>query len=63
MFWISLVIRWSAMNAFVFHYGVYRTVAEWDEAPRAPARARAWALRSLVLWISLVFIGRAIAFF
>jgi len=64
MFWISLVILLvAALNAFVFHYGVYRTVAEWDEAPRAPARARAWALRSLVLWISLVFIGRAIAFF
>jgi hypothetical protein len=64
MYWISsLVLLATGVNAMIFHFGVYRTVADWDDAKVAPASARGWAIRSLILWISLVFIGRAIAFF
>jgi hypothetical protein len=64
MFWISmLILLIVGVDAFNFRRGVFSSVQDWDEAPRAPERARAWAVRSLVLWTCLVFAGRATAFF
>jgi len=64
MFWISmLLLLLAGANAMAFHFGAYRTVSSWDDAPLAPAGARRWAGISLVLWIVLIFAGRAIAFF
>jgi uncharacterized membrane protein len=64
MFWTSLVlILLVGVNALIFHYGVYRDVAAWDQPTPAPASARRWAAVSLFLWIAIVFAGRAIAFF
>ncbi len=64
MFWISLALLVIAgVNAMVFRFGVYRSVAAWDDDPEAPPGARRWAGVSLFLWITLVFVGRAIAFF
>jgi hypothetical protein len=64
MFWISLgVLLLAGLNAAIFRYGIYRSVAAWDEAAVAPDSARRWAGMSLFLWIAMIFIGRAIAFF
>jgi uncharacterized membrane protein len=64
MFWISNVLLLLAgFNAFIFRWGAYRRVKEWDSAPQAPPSARRWATFSLFLWIILIFAGRAIAFF
>ena len=64
MYWISLLLLLAAgVNAFVFRFGIYRSVASWDDAAIAPPSARRWAGLSLALWIALVFAGRAIAFF
>ncbi len=64
MWWISLgVLLVAGLNAAIFRYGVYRSVAAWDEAAVAPAGARRWAGVSLILWITMIFAGRAIAFF
>jgi len=64
MFWLSNVLLLAAgINALAFRFGAYRSVSEWDSAPEAPASARRWAGVSLFLWITLVFVGRAIAFF
>jgi hypothetical protein len=64
MFWISLgVLLVAGLNAAIFRYGIYRSVAAWDEAAVAPASARRWAGVSLFLWIALIFAGRATAFF
>ena len=64
MFWISLVVLVLAgWNAATFRFGVYKSISKWDESPVAPANARRWAKISLCLWIALVFIGRATAFF
>lgn len=64
MFWASLfVLLFIGVDAAIFRNGVYRTVSEWNQKLPAPAPARAWAARSLSLWIALVFIGRAMAFF
>ena len=64
MFWISmLLLLLAGANAMAFHFGAYRTVAAWDDAPIAQVNARRWAGISLFLWIALIFAGRAIAFF
>jgi hypothetical protein len=64
MFWISLgVLLVAGLNAAISRYGIYRTVAAWDEAAVTPASARRWAGVSLFLWIALIFAGRATAFF
>ncbi|HEY6905518.1 MAG TPA: DUF6644 family protein [Candidatus Acidoferrales bacterium] len=64
MYWISLLLLLAAgANAFVFRFGIYRSVASWDRAAVTPPSARRWAGLSLALWIALVFAGRAIAFF
>lgn len=62
-FWLSLVLLvLVGLNAWIFHSGIYCRVAEWDTAVIAPHPARRWAWISIVLWIALVFAGRAIAF-
>ncbi|HKV04812.1 MAG TPA: DUF6644 family protein [Candidatus Acidoferrales bacterium] len=64
VFWISVgLLLIAGVNAMVFRFGVYRSVAAWDETSAAPVNARRWASVSLFLWIALVFAGRAIAFF
>ncbi len=62
-FWLSLVLlALVGLNAWIFRYGIYRRVAEWDTSQVTPQSARRWAWISIVLWIALVFAGRAIAF-
>lgn len=62
-FWISLVLLAAVgLNAWIFHSGVYRRVAEWGTGEIAPPPARQWAWISLAIWIALVFAGRLIAF-
>jgi hypothetical protein len=64
MYWISVLLLLAAgVNALVFRFGIYRSVASWDDAAITPPGARRWAGLSLALWISLIFAGRAIAFF
>jgi len=64
MWWISLgVLALAAVNAAIFRYGIYRSVASWDQDVVTPWSARRWAGISLAIWIGSVFIGRAIAFF
>jgi hypothetical protein len=52
----------AALNMVVFHFGAYRSVAEWDTAPVPPAAARRAGAVSLVLWIAVIFFGRWIGF-
>ncbi len=64
MFWISLLLLLLVgINALVFRLGVYRTIAEWDDAEVMPPQARLAGKISLALWTLLVLAGRAIAFF
>jgi hypothetical protein len=57
---VALVL--AGLNAFVFHSGVDRHVAEWDLAPTTPAAARRAGAASLVLWAIIVVSGRMIAY-
>jgi len=64
MFWISMgILVLAGVNAAVFRYGIYRSVASWDTAAVAPPSARRWAGISIFLWIALILTGRATAFF
>ena len=62
-FWASLLLLvLFGANALVFRFGIYRSVAEWDEASSTPAAARMAAIISLLLLAAIVFAGRGIAF-
>lgn len=52
----------AGLNAWVFHATVYARVAEWDDAPSPPRRARLAGGLSLLLWIGVVTTGRFIAY-
>lgn len=57
------LIGCAGLNALLFHAGPYRQVTKWiaGGAP-APARARAHALLSILLWIAVVSCGRLLAY-
>jgi hypothetical protein len=59
-----VLLLMAGLNAFIFQFGAYRQVANWDEAARKPpAGARVAAWTSLVLWVVIVFAGRGIAYY
>ena len=51
------------ISAIVFHYTVGRKVALTEEGRIAPAFSKATGIVGIVLWLSVGFAGRAIAFF
>jgi hypothetical protein len=57
---IALIL--AGLNAFVFHSGIDRQVAEWDLHPTPPRAARRAGLTSLILWAIIVVAGRMIAY-
>ena len=57
------LIAAAALNASIFHKGVYRSVRAWDRNVRAPAAARISAAFSLALWAGVLSCGRLLAYF
>ena len=57
-----LLLALSAVNMLVFKWTAFRKVHDWDRAPSAPGVGRTVAVLSLVLWISIIFMGRMIGF-
>ncbi len=53
----------AGLNVWYFHAKVYPTVAEWDEAPVLPWRARMVGIFSLTLWFGIIIAGRWTAYF
>jgi len=52
----------AAINAAVFHAGVFRGAASWDSGVVVPARAKLHALLSLLIWIGVLACGRLLAY-
>jgi hypothetical protein len=52
----------GALNAFVFHTVVYRSVASWDVHEVAPGVARWHAALSLAIWTTTIGCGRLLAY-
>jgi hypothetical protein len=52
----------AGANMLIFHFGVFRRVADWDDALPPPSAARLAGALSISLWIAVVFFGRWIGF-
>lgn len=52
----------AGLNMLFFHFVTYKTVDQWDTAASPPTAVKLSAVLSLVLWIVIVFCGRAIGF-
>jgi hypothetical protein len=63
-FWAKMALLVLAgLNPFIFHTTVYRTVGQWGEEAVIPARAKAAAVFSLLLWSAIIVLGRLIAYY
>jgi hypothetical protein len=60
--WKLLFLAVAAINALLFHYGVYRGARTWDSALHTPARARWAGAVSIVCWIGVIAAGRAVGY-
>ena len=52
----------AGLNVLLFHLTVFRSVAQWDRALVAPARARLAGAVSLALWLTILAAGRMIGY-
>jgi hypothetical protein len=52
----------AGINMLVFELTAGRSIRRWDKAPSAPMMGRTTAVLSLVIWISIIFLGRWIGF-
>ena len=57
-----LLLVLTGINLLVFELTAGRTIHRWDTAPSAPRSGKAVAVLSLVMWISIIFMGRIIGF-
>ncbi len=57
-----IMLMLAGVNAWLFHSGIYRRVAEWDLASPPPRRARLAGALSLALWGAIIIAGRMIAY-
>jgi len=62
-FWTkNLLILLAGINIWYFHTKTYQTVEEWNTDPTPPFAARLAGIVSIVLWASIVMVGRMIAY-
>lgn len=52
----------AGLNMLYFHFVTYKTVDQWDTLASPPMAVKLSAVLSLVLWVVIVFCGRAIGF-
>jgi uncharacterized membrane protein len=52
----------AGLNMALFEFTDGRTVRSWDSSPSAPRVGKGVAVASLVLWVSIIFMGRIIGF-
>lgn len=58
-----VMLMLAALNMAIFHLGAYRGVASWDRAPAVPPPAAKLAgALSLLIWLSVITLGRWIGF-
>ncbi len=50
------------LNMLYFHFVTYKTVDQWDTATELPGSVKMAGIVSLLIWIVIVFCGRAIGF-
>lgn len=57
-----LLLLCAGINMAAFHLTAGKSVARWDTQPAAPGIGRLTAALSIVLWVAIIFTGRAIGF-
>jgi hypothetical protein len=57
-----VLLMLAGLNMLVFELTAGRSIHRWDSAPSAPRAGKAAAALSLVLWITIIFVGRWIGF-
>jgi hypothetical protein len=57
-----LLLLGAGLNALLFHAGVFRSVAAWDQHVPTPRAAKLAAILSLAIWIGVIACGRLIAY-
>jgi hypothetical protein len=57
-----LLLLAAALNALLFHAGVFRSVAAWDQHVPTPRGAKFSAGLSLAIWVGVISCGRLIAY-
>jgi len=63
-FWVKMsCLVLVAVHAIIFRPRVYNQTEEIDKSPVIPTRAKAAALLSLVLWLSILTMGRLIGYY
>ena len=60
--WKMVLILLAGVNMAVFHLSTWRGVGSWDTSSALPKAAKLAGGLSLVLWIAVVFVARAIGF-
>lgn len=62
-FWTKMVLMvFAGINAMVFHFTTYQSVAQWDTDAVPPAGARRAGFIGLVLWAGIMVFGRLTAY-
>ena len=63
-FWMKLsMLLMVGVHAVIFRPTVYNRTEEIDRAPKIPGRAKAAAVLSLVIWLSVLSLGRLIGYY
>ena len=57
-----LLILLAGIHAFIFHWIVYRDVANWDDSALLPLKVKLSGFASILLWVGIVAAGRFIGF-
>ena len=57
-----LLLLAAGLNALLFHAGVFRSVAAWDQHVPTPRAAKFSAVLSLAIWAGVISCGRLIAY-
>ena len=52
----------AGINIAIFELTAVKSVSRWDRDPAAPRSGKAVAVVSLVVWISIIFLGRWVGF-
>ncbi len=60
--WKMGLMAVAGLNMLFFHFVTYKTVDQWDTLASPPMAVKLSAVLSLVLWVVIVFCGRAIGF-
>ena len=63
LYWLKMgLIVVAGVNAMVFHFTTYRSVAKWDADAGPPLGAKVAGVLSLALWAMIVVFGRLTAY-